>query len=211
MVSDYKLENRPTPKILLQTDELLLYKGKAILYIIYAYQQRVGSFPYIATTTRPDIARATQKLAEFLTNSSPDYILIAEDTISYLKGTRTLAIEYLNTNPSGPLFRLSSDAAFADDSSTRKSTKGALFQLFGGPIDWRFIKQKTVITSITETELLALSHLCKDLLWWQRLFKGLELNLKEDYTAFCDNLQTVRLMLQDSPKLVTKLKHVDIH
>jgi hypothetical protein len=211
MVSDYKLENRPTPKIPLQTDELLPYERKATSHAIHAYQQRVGSLTYIATTTRPDIARATQKLAEFLTNPSPDHISIAEDTISYLKGTRTLAIEYSNTNPSGPLFRSSSDAAFADDSSTRKSTEGALFQLFGGPIDWRSIKQKTVTTSTTEAELLALSHLCKDLLWWQRLFKGLELDLKEDYTAFCDNLQTVRLMLQDSPKLVTKLKHVDIH
>jgi hypothetical protein len=82
----------------------LLCKGKAISHAIHAYQQQVGSLTYIATTTRPDIAKATEKLAEFLTNPLSNNILIAEDTISYLKGTCTLAIEYSNMNPLGSLF-----------------------------------------------------------------------------------------------------------
>ena len=27
----------------------------------------------------------------------------------------------------------------------------------------------------------------------------------------CDNVQTIRLLTKDAPKLVTKLKHIDIH
>lgn len=65
--------------------------------------------------------------------------------------------------------------------------------------------------STTEAELLALSHTASELYWWQCLFEQVALNLNQDYLIHCDNLQTVRLMLQDSPKLITKLRHVDIH
>ena len=48
-------------------------------------------------------------------------------------------------------------------------------------------------------------------MWWQRLFTTIDLDLPNDDTILCDNLQTVRLMVKESPKLITKLKHVDIH
>ena len=113
--------------------------------------------------------------------------------------------------PRTPLFTSSSDTSFADDSTTYRSTKGYLFQLFGGPIDWRYIKQKTVTTSTTEAKLLALSHTAKELLWWERFYQGVQLDLDQDYQIHCNNLQTVGLMLKETPKLVTKLKHIDIH
>ena len=67
-----------------------------------------------------------------------------------------------------------------------------------------------VKTLITEAELYSLSHAAAQLYWWQRFFSQIKLDLGQEFKLFCDNLQTVRLMLKDSPKLVTKLKHVDI-
>jgi hypothetical protein len=110
-----------------------------------------------------------------------------------------------------PNFQCSSDAAYADDSTTRKSTEGYLFKLFGGPVDWKSAKQKMVTKSTAEAELLALSHVCSKLYWWIRFFTEIELKLEEDYTVQCDNSQTVGLMIKETLKLVTKLKHVDIH
>jgi hypothetical protein len=107
-------------------------------------------------------------------------------------------------------FTASSDASFADNID-RKSTEGFLFTLFGGSIDWKSTKQKTVTTSTTEAELLSLSHAATMLIWWLRFFSEIELELDQDATLHCDNLQTVRLMIQDAPKLITKLRHVDIH
>jgi hypothetical protein len=104
-----------------------------------------------------------------------------------------------------------SDASFADDVTTRRSTEGKVFQLFGGTIDWSSKKQTTVTTSTTEAEMLSLSHTCAWLLWWGRFFNNLDLNIDQQLTVFCDNLQTVGLMVKDTPKLVTKLKHIDIH
>ena len=53
----------------------------------------------------------------------------------------------LETNLS---FRCFSDAAYADDPETRKSTEAYLFKLLGGAIDWTSRKQRTVTTSTTE-------------------------------------------------------------
>ena len=85
-----------------------------------------------------------------------------------------------------------------------------IFKLFGGTIDWQSKRQSTVTTSTTEAELRALSHICAWLLWWSRFFTNIDLDLDQSLTVYCDNLQTVGLMIKDSPKLATKLKHVDI-
>jgi hypothetical protein len=121
-----------------------------------------------------------------------------------------MAIEY-NNLLYNPLFLCTSNAAFADNSETRRSTEGYYFQLFGGSIDWHSTKQKTVTTSTTEAELYALSHTAGQLYWWQWFFNAISLDLKDQFPLQYDNLQTVRLLIKDSLKLVIKLKHVDIH
>jgi hypothetical protein len=37
------------------------------------------------------------------------------------------------------------------------------------------------------------------------------LDIDKDLTALCDNLQTIRLMTKDAPKLITKLRHINVH
>ena len=74
-------------------------------------------------------------------------------------------MEFGSTDDTERAFTSASDAAFSNDPTTRRSTEGFLFQLFGGPIDWKSTKQRTVTTSSTEAELLALSHAAKDLYW----------------------------------------------
>ena len=53
--------------------------------------------------------------------------------------------------------KCASGAAYADDTETRRSSDGCHFQLYGGAIDWKSSKQKTVNTSSTEAEFLSLS------------------------------------------------------
>jgi hypothetical protein len=134
-----------------------------------------------------------------------------EHNLAYLLGTCFYALEYGGAMEGQRLFLAASDASYADDVSTRCSTEGYLFQLFGGIIDWKCVKQSTVTTSTTEAELLALAHVCAWLLWWGRFFVNIDLDIDEDLTALCDNLQTIRLMTKDAPKLVIKLRHIDVH
>lgn len=56
----------------------------------------------------------------------------------------------------GDSVKLASDILFGDHIN-RKSSAKYIYQIYGGPIDWKARKQPTVTTSTTETKLLALS------------------------------------------------------
>ncbi len=123
-----------------------------------AYQERIGSLIYPAVTTRPDIAQAASVLSQFNTNPSPEHLREADRVICYLNGTKWLGpfFDGRLIPPGETAIDASSDASFADDQQTRKSTQGYVFMAFQGPIAWKSSKQTSVTTSTTEAELLSL-------------------------------------------------------
>ncbi len=185
---------------------------------IYFYQQRVGSLQYAATITRPDIAKATALLAEFSQKPAKEHEDAVTQVLQYLAHTKELSIQY-HLDPEQSPWAAFADASFGDDSRTRKSSNGYLIILFGGPIDWQATRQKSVTTSSTEAELHALSTAVRNVIWWKRLFQTVTFDPfatpygtgPHGYTAGCDNLQTIRLLTAQTPKLHTKLRHVDIY
>ena len=58
---------------------------------------------------------------------------------------------------------------------------------------------------------MALSQTAKETIYLSRLLKALSLELNEPLSIECDNRQTIRLLVEESMKLQTKLRHVDIH
>jgi hypothetical protein len=83
--------------------------------------------------------------------------------------------------------------------------------LFGGLISYRANPQNTVITLTTEAELLALSQAARECIYIARLFEALTLKFNKPLEIRCDNRQTIRLLTEESAKLKTKLRHVDVH
>jgi hypothetical protein len=67
------------------------------------------------------------------------------------------------------------------------------------------------MASSTEAELLALSQTAKEAIFLSGLLKALTLRLDEALAIQCDNRQTLRLLNEESAKLITKLRHVDIY
>jgi hypothetical protein len=196
------------------------------------YQQLVGSMAYISVFTRPDISLTHSILSRYLTNPREQHLRAAIHAWRFLIKMRNLALKAsalinnntgyaipgstpepnssLNYEPE-PIFFRASDASFADDPSTRASSDGYLFKLFGMPIDWKATKQQSVTKSTTEAELYALSRTASELIWWNNLF--CQLNFKTGITPviYCDNQQTVGIVTKATERLQTKLKHVDIH
>ena len=78
-------------------------------------------------------------------------------------------------------------------------------------LHFKATKQKTVTTTSTKAKLLALTLATKEYMWWIRFFKALGFDLNAKTTIICDNLQTIRLVTKEAPKLITRLKHIDIH
>jgi hypothetical protein len=185
--------------------------------LVMQYQRKMGSILYAAITTRPDIAFAASRLTRFNQNPGREHQCAAARVIQYLYGTRCKAICYggdmegRGESNGARSFVCASDASFADNSVDRKSSQGYVMTLFGGPIAWRANKQDTVTTSSTEAELLALSQTAKEAIFISRLFKAMTLRLHEPLVIHCDNTQTLRIIKEDTAKLITKLRHVDIH
>jgi len=46
----------------------------------------------------------------------------------------------------------------------------------------------------TEAELLSLSMAAVKIIWWQRFFKAIGLNLERDFTLLYNNMQTIQLL-----------------
>jgi hypothetical protein len=66
--------------------------------------------------------------------------------IKHLDGTKTLAIEFSKDNIEDTMI-FATDAAYADNRD-RKSSEGYIMRMFGGVVDWKATKQKTVTTYI---------------------------------------------------------------
>src|SRR5579859_683197 len=105
------------------------------------YASIVGGLMFAACVTRPDIMCAVGQLSQFLNNPSSRYMTAAKCVLRYLQGTFSLSITY---RP--PPLRLQgySDADWASDMDTRRSTTGYIVMLNNGAIAWKSCRQPTV-------------------------------------------------------------------
>ena len=63
----------------------------------------------------------------------------------------------------------------------------------------------------TEAELLALLLAAKEQQAIARLFESIELDIEKGLKLLYNNFQTIRLLKEETARLHTKLKHVDIY
>ena len=136
----------------------------------------------------------------------------ADRTIVYLGLIKRFAIRFnfdFSSNLLNFIFIDNSDVSFANNFLTKYNSQGYVFKLFENMIDWKTFKQRIVITSSIEAELLAVTAANKKLIWWHRLFETINFQTNHIFTIQCDNLQTIRVLFFF--KFITKLRHVNIH
>jgi hypothetical protein len=121
--------------------------------------------------------------------------------------------EYISNNPiyHDSLFFGSSDASYANEPETCRSSQGYAFKFRGLMIDWKLTVQRTVTKSTIESELLSLSLAALQMEEWMRFFTGINLTLDCTPTIWCDNQQTVGIVTKEHDKLHIKVKNVDIY
>ena len=215
IVRRFGLQNRPYVSIPLTSIPSPNRGPTATKTMQLEYLIRIGSVTHPAVITRPDIANSSSILASFSSNPSQEHMALVERSIVYLRDHKYLAIEFDGTekNPADleVIFKGASDASFADDIQTRQSTEGYLFKFFGGALDWKSRKQRIVVTSTTEAELISLQHAAKEIQAWHHLFRDMEFDPEQpDNYIECDNHQTVRLVNLDRPIIRTNIRHLNI-
>ncbi|UYV67002.1 hypothetical protein LAZ67_4003628, partial [Cordylochernes scorpioides] len=171
------------------------------------YRQTIGSLMYLMTGTRPDIAYAVSRVSQFMNNPGPSYWTAVKKIFGYLEATKNIGICFGGSSCTTSLIGFS-DADFAGDLDTRKSTTGYVFMLNNGPISWCSQKQNCVSLSTTESEYIAASKATKEAIWLRQLLRELHQEQVKPTTIFCDNQSCIRLV--HNPEYHKRTKHIDI-
>lgn len=170
------------------------------------YQMIVGELMFAAIATRPDIMCAVGQLSQFNSNPSSKHLFAAKRVLRYLQGTLTLGITY--RLPPVKLTGLT-DADWAGDINTRRSTTGYVVMLNNGAIAWRSKRQVTVALSTTEAEYMALTEATKELKWMRQFLTELGQGPGKEATVLCTDNQGA-IALAKNPVSHAKSKHIDI-
>uniref|UniRef100_H3H9M9 CCHC-type domain-containing protein n=1 Tax=Phytophthora ramorum TaxID=164328 RepID=H3H9M9_PHYRM len=112
------------------------------------YRSAVGALMYLMVATRPDLAAAVGVLSQFSADPCPTHWQALKRVLRYLQATPTHGLEFLREDSLGMCGY--SDADWAGDIESRRSTSGYAFMMNGGCISWRSKKQRTVALSSTE-------------------------------------------------------------
>ena len=172
------------------------------------YQSAVGSLLYVSTRTRPDIAYAIGNLAKYCSQPSLSHWTAVKRVLRYLKGTVNLGLSYHSCE--ALTLNGYSDADWAGELDTRKSTSGYIFMINNVAVSWRSKLQSCVALSTAEAEYMALASAAQEAIWMQKLM--LELGQQEDgirpTIVYEDNQSAISM--SKNPQFHGRTKHIDI-
>ncbi|KAK3697978.1 hypothetical protein QZH41_003963 [Actinostola sp. cb2023] len=161
------------------------------------YRQAIGCLTYASTTTRPDIAAAVGVLSQYTSNPSNDHWMGIKRVLRYIKGTMNYGLKF-SAQEQNPQLIGYSDADWAGDIDTRKSTSGYVFQFGNGTVSWSSRKQSTVAKSSTEAEYVALSSATQEAIWLRRLMKDLGGRVDTSATTIYEDNQVGKSLSKSS-------------
>lgn len=168
------------------------------------YRSAVGSLMYLACATRPDIAYAVSKAARSMAEPTTLDWISVKRIFRYLRGTMDFGLHYTTA---GDGLCAYSDADFAGDFNTRRSTNGFVSLIGGAAVSWTSQLQKSVALSTTEAEFVAASEGAKELVWLKRLL--VEIKGSNDIPVlFIDNASAIKLT--KNHEFHKRSKHIEV-
>ena len=170
------------------------------------YQRAIGSLTYAAICTRPDISAAVGALSQFMTNPSETHWTGVKRILRYLRGTSNYGLVY-DGSGYNELYGFS-DADWAGDVNTRRSTSGYVNKFGNSTITWCSRRQATVAKSSTEAEYVSLSAATQEIIWLRRLFDSLGVHSDSPTKIYEDNQGAIDI--SKNPKHHDRTKHIDV-
>ena len=173
---------------------------------VTAFKSGLGSLMYLMVRTRPDIAFPMGKLATYSNNPTDVHWQALKRVFRYLAGTRTRGIQYGgadNMELSGY-----TDADWAGDHDSAKSTSGYVFTLNGGAISWKSSKQKSIAKSTCEAEYMGQSEAAQEAIWARSLLSELGESLTGPTPLFGDNQGAIALA--KNPVDHKRTRHINV-
>jgi hypothetical protein len=172
---------------------------------LQTYQALVGCLLFV-TITRPSISYSVGCVSRYLSKPRQTHMTAAKNILRYLKGTINYGLCISNEID----YKLTSytDANYARDLDTRRSTYGIIHKLGNSPIEWSSKRQPTVALSTTEAEYRVLSKAAKDIVHLRRLLTELKVCDTTPTPLLSDNQSCIKLVA--NPILHAWTKHIEI-
>ena len=169
------------------------------------YQCVIGSLLYLMLGTRPDISYAVTKLSQHAANPSQEHLNKALYICRYLRGTMKYSMVLDGSDSKGLIGY--SDSDHAADPIKRRSVTGYIVKLANAAISWTSHAQKTIATSSTEAEYMALSDCSRQIMWLKHMFR--ELGMPLDKVPICTD-NNGAIFIGSNPIQERCIKHIDV-
>jgi hypothetical protein len=172
------------------------------------YQRLVGSLLYASINTRPDISIAVKQLSKHLLSHDATHIDAAKRVFRYIKGTISAGL-LVPSNLNLTNIRIFTDADWAQDIPSRRSTTGLLFLIDNFPVDYYCREQKSVSLSTFEAEMFAISQATRVVTHYRYLLTELHV-IPSNFTfpVHSDSESAIAALMQPDAKAPSK--HIDI-
>ena len=172
------------------------------------YQAIIGGVMFAMLCTRPDIAFAVTRLAQYASKPSPAHMVALKHLMRYLRGTIDQRITYTGSVSGQPALIGYCDADWGQRLDDRRSVTGYVFMLAGGAISWQSKKQKTVALSTVEAEYMATTQATKEAIWWRSYLGGLGHDVTGATALLSDSQGSIALA--KNPDHHARTKHIDV-
>ena len=123
------------------------------------------TYPQLHSIECPDISVAVSNLSRYMSCPSKAHRTGVKQIICYLKGTIDFSLKFSCVSDENPQVIGYSDADWAGDLDTRRSTSGYVFQIGKSTASWCSKRQATVAKLTAEAEYVALSQATQEAVW----------------------------------------------
>lgn len=175
---------------------------------VLPFREVVGCLMYAALTVRFDIAFMAGQLAQHCQNPGLEHWKAAIRVLRYLKATCNHGLCFGGNDSNNHVLVGYSDADYAGNPDTRRSTSGYVFILNGGAVTWSSRRQPIVALSTMQSEYIAASEATREAVWLRRLLDNLSTTQILPTLLRCDNESAIGLAY--NPLAHKGAKHIDV-
>ncbi len=176
--------------------------------LIRTYQSHVGTQMWAYVCTRFDLGFSVSTLNRFSSNPAAEHCIAVKRVYRYLHSTKDNKLVYSGGHQDFPKLKMYTDADWAGDKETRRSTSGYVALLNGSAVSWSSKRQTTVAQSSCEAEYIAASESTKEAVWIGRFLKEVHQVHIYPILLYCDNQGSIALA--KNPENHQRTKHIDV-
>ena len=181
------------------------------------YRSGVGTLLYLTKHSSPDITNPVRELSMCMDGASMAQVTEMYRVINFVLETNTFGLRMVPIFNDGiwkleahGIWKLEalSDSDFANDKETRYSVYGYFIYGCGIPVAWKSKRMKSVVSSTTEAEYVAVSEVVKEIKFLYQMLRSMEINVPLPVKVQVDNVGAI--LLANNSSVSERTNHVDL-